>query len=120
MITLTIPDVPPSPNRVLGKHWRTKNGEKNKWVLLVRSVYLPAHVEDVKRSVVITLCHSRMYDKDNAYASVKPLVDSLKYWNLIVDDTSKWLVLKVQQEKCPHKQRHTTIQIGPAIQWKQE
>lgn len=112
---LTIPDVPPSLNRVMGKHWRVKNGEKDKWILLVRSQIIPVPMSRISRKrVKITLHHSRPYDKDNAYGAVKPVVDALRHWNLIWDDTREYLDLAVEQEKCPHKQRYTVIEIGEA------
>lgn len=114
-VKLTITDVPPSPNKVLGKHWSTKAGEKDKWVLLVRSKIVPCVIRSPERKqVLITLCHSRRYDADNAYAAVKPLVDALKHWNLIWDDSAKWIDLMVVQEKCPHKQRHTIVELEAA------
>ncbi len=111
---LIIQDVPPSPNRVLGKHWSTKAGEKDKWILLVRSLILPGRAQQERKQVLITLCHSRRYDVDNAYAAVKPLVDALKHWNIIWDDSPKWIDLMIGQEQCPHKKRHTIIEVGAA------
>jgi hypothetical protein len=114
---LTIPDVPPSPNRVLGKHWRIKAGEKDKWILLVRSQILPRARNEhdaCPMQVAITLCHSRIYDQDNAYAAVKPVVDALKHWNLIWDDSLEWLDLLVRQDKCKRKDAHTIIELEPA------
>lgn len=109
---LDIPSVPPSPNRVLGKHWSMKAGVKDEWVLLVRTQIIPTPMmRFAKKRVTITLHHSRSYDKDNLYASVKPVVDALKHWNLIWDDAPEFLDLTVDQEKCPHKKRHTVIEI---------
>lgn len=113
MIRLNIPAIPPSPNRVLGKHWSMKAGVRDMWSLLVRSQYVPSSdfVAHGKRKVKITLCHARLYDKDNAYASVKPVVDALAHWGLICGDSQHWLELAVEQEKCPHKKRHTIIEV---------
>lgn len=110
---LVVRDVPPSPNQVLGRHWRTKAGVKNKWIMLIRSQILPSwKAWKRKERVKITLCHSRFYDKDNAYAACKPVLDAMKQWNLIWDDRPQYLDLAVEQEKCPHKQRHTIIEMG--------
>jgi len=108
---LVIPAIPPSPNRILGKHWSVKAGEKNAWVLLVRGQVLPKPVQKFRCRVAIRLFHPRQYDKDNLYASVKPVVDALKHWRLIRDDSSEWLDLDVQQEKCPKKFQRTEIYI---------
>jgi len=121
---LTIPAVPPSPNRVLGKHWSAKAGEKDKWILLVRSQALPpikgrAYPLDVsslqqRKKVTITLCHSREYDPDNIYAAVKPVLDALKHWQWIWDDSAEWIDLMVAQEKCKRKEAHTIIELEAA------
>lgn len=117
ILRLDIPVVPPSPNRVLGKHWSTKAGVKNEWVQRIRQQFIP-RPENISlaqpRRVRITLCHARLYDKDNAYAACKPVIDALKHWQLIWDDSMEYLNLRVAQEKCPHKQRHTIIEIWPA------
>lgn len=112
MIRLDIPDVPLSPNRLRGAHWAKKKRIADYWKSLVRSQAMPSYVWEERKSVKITLWHSRLYDKDNAYASCKPVIDALKWWNHIVDDSAEWMELTVEQAKCPHKQRHTVIEIG--------
>lgn len=112
---LTIQDVPPSLNKVLRMHWAKKRALWNDWRCNIRGEmrHVPT-MAPLKRRVIIRLCHSRMYDKDNAYGAVKPVVDALKEWALIFNDTAEWLDLTVEQQKCPHKQRHTIIELEPA------
>lgn len=50
-----------------------------------------------KANVHITLCHPRYYDLDNAYSSVKHVLDALK-GILIVDDSPRYITLVVDQE----------------------
>lgn len=119
---LTIPAIPLSLNQLptdrRGKrtaHWSGKRKERLAWNLLVRSqLPEPPKSPSCKMRVKITLCHSRLYDADNAYGSVKPVVDALRDWKLVVNDTAEWLDLEVLQSKCPHKLRHTIIEIQPA------
>lgn len=114
-VTLDIPDVPPSPNKVLGKHWRTVAKEKEKWILWVRAKRPMIYLKPVvKMRLSIILAHSRAYDHDNAFAAVKPVIDALKRWQLIFDDSPEYLDLEVVQTKCPHKKRHTTIELEVA------
>ncbi len=110
-----IPDVPPSPNRVLGRHWSMKAREKDKWVLWVRAKMPTVHPKPVvKMRLRVILAHSRSYDEDNAYGACKPVIDALKRWQLIFDDSPQYLDLTIEQEKCPRKQRHTVIELEEA------
>lgn len=80
--------------------------------MLIRSQIIPVPMNiKQKMAVKITLCHARLFDKDNSYASCKPVLDALKAWNLIWDDSAEYLDLTVGQEKCPHKKRHTIIEL---------
>lgn len=110
-LKLDIPAVPPSPNRILGKHWSTKAKVKNEWLLLVRSQYLPSGRSKEKRRAVITLYHARLYDKDNLYASVKPVVDSLVHWGILKNDNEDWVDLEVSQRVSKPKDAHTEIEV---------
>lgn len=113
---LTIQDVPPSLNKVLRMHWAAKRKLKKQWDAHVwENAFLGKSLELVrpgtKMRCAIVLHHARLYDKDNAYGACKVLVDSLKGFRLIFEDSAEWLELTVEQAKCPHKQRHTVIEI---------
>ena len=112
---LDIPDVPPSLNVLMRLHWRNQQKLRDKWKLLVRSQlngnYLKAIV---KVRATVTMYHARLYDADNAYGACKVLVDALKDWRLIYDDTKQYLELHVKQEKFPHKRRHTVVELEAA------
>ncbi|MGC2234213.1 MAG: hypothetical protein WBA09_22120 [Candidatus Acidiferrum sp.] len=113
-MTMNIPDVPPSLNKLLRMHWRRRAVEKAKWITeILVSREIGFHATG-KMRVTITLNHSRFYDKDNAYGACKILVDSMKNFGLIRDDSPEWLDLTVEQEKCPHKKRHTVIELETA------
>jgi hypothetical protein len=112
---LIIPEIPPSLNKTQRMHWATQRKLSKMWAWLIRSKLPEMHLEPiVKMRVSVTLCHSRFFDKDNAYGACKPLVDGLKTWGLVRDDTAEFLELTVEQEKCPHKQRHTIIDLEAA------
>ncbi len=64
---------------------------------------LKAHV-DLKHRVRIRIISERQgkkwaLDADNLYASVKPVLDSIRNLGLIVDDSTEWIDLKVEQYK---------------------
>lgn len=111
---LDIPDVPPSLNRTLRMHWAARRKLNGVWLMWVRlrrpAIYLKPMV---KMNCSITLYHSRLYDKDNLYGAVKPVVDGLNALHLIYDDSPEYLQLTVDQQKCPHKERHTEIRLDP-------
>jgi hypothetical protein len=114
-MTLTIPHIPPSLNRLLRMHWAAKKDLRDNWSLLVRSQLQGTYLKPVvKMRCKITLAHSRLFDQDNAYGACKVVIDALKDWKLIVDDSKKYLSLTVKQTKVPHKQRHTIIELEPA------
>lgn len=62
-----------------------------------------------RRQVVITLRRSPLLDPDNAYASVKPVVDGLVSAGLIHDDGPVFLELTVRQEKARRRFEQRTI-----------
>ena len=113
-MVLKVSDVPPSLNKVLRMHWAKRKGLLDAWMWMVLVAYghLPI-VCDGKRRVKITLHHARLYDKDNAYGACKVIFDALKAQGFIVDDAAQWLEAEVVQKKCPHKKRHTVLEIEP-------
>lgn len=117
---LEIPDVPPSLNKVLNMHWRTKRKLQSDWAWLVlaatnKQQRIELKYSLVKKRVRITLHHSRLYDTDNAYGACKVLFDALKNNGFLVDDNELWLLSTVEQEKCPHKKRHTIIDMEDSM-----
>lgn len=111
--TITVPDVPPSLNKVLRMHWTSKAKLNSKWDAEI-FVAAPKFFPIGKMRVIIKLHHSRLYDKDNAYGAVKPVVDALVSTGLLKDDTCHWLELTVEQVKSTRKDKRTVIEIGPA------
>jgi len=112
---LEIPFVPPSLNKTLRMHWGKKLKLNRDWSLLIRSRMPELYLQPfVKMQCKITLHHSRFYDEDNAYGAVKPVVDGLKAWKLIRDDSRDYLDLTVEQAKCRRKEAHTVIELEAA------
>jgi hypothetical protein len=56
-----------------------------------------------KARVLVTLFTMKLLDKDNAYASVKPIVDALKIYGVIVDDRLDCIDLTVGQVQVKHR-----------------
>lgn len=101
-VHLTIPDVPVSNNVLLRMHWAKRARYNDSWAWQVRKAMgYPCIFEapPVKASVYITQHRQRLLDTDNLYGSVKPLVDALREWQLIYDDSPDHCELTVKQEK---------------------
>lgn len=85
-------------NGALRAHWRERQRERDAWRLLVLSVCGRGQVAVSERAEVsITLRPRRRQDPDNAYASVKPILDSLVHWGWLYDDCEAFLELQVSQ-----------------------
>ncbi|MGC2695249.1 MAG: hypothetical protein WA738_05600 [Candidatus Angelobacter sp.] len=110
---LEIPYCPPSLNEVLRYHWTQKSKLKDCWQLhILCALGLNGHLKPiVKMRCKITLYHSRLFDKDNAYGACKVVVDALKSYRLIWDDTPEYLDLTVEQAKSSRKEARTVIEL---------
>jgi len=114
-VKLTIPAVPPSLNKTQRMHWAKRKRMNDSWKLWVRGALPELYLKPfVKMRCTVWLFHSRPYDKDNSFGAVKPVVDALRHWKLIYDDTAEYLDLDVQQEKCKRKEGHTEIYLEAA------
>ena len=113
---LSIPRVPLSPNKLLGKHWSAKAKEKKAWVNEIWFACGTRHWSlalGQRMRVTITLYNARQYDRDNAWGACKPILDAMKALGLIVDDRAEWCDLTVKQERSTRKDKRTVIQVEP-------
>lgn len=62
-----------------------------------------------KAHVRFTIRRRRLLDPDNAYASIKDLLDGLRDAGLILDDSEKRITLEVNQEKSSNGHQEETI-----------
>ena len=118
MIKLTIPRVPPSPNELLGFHWRYRKKNCDLWQREVFYALLQeGHRNPVPygRAKVTIDRHSHgELDPDNLVGCVKPIIDALRYAYVLVDDSPAHLVLTVTQQRCPRRVGpKTLIEIQP-------
>lgn len=83
-------------------HWREKMAWTKAWKEMVGWMARGKCTEPFERArVKIELRHTRLFDHDNAYGSVKSLVDGLK-GIVIMDDAPDKIDLKVEQVKVAH------------------
>jgi hypothetical protein len=119
--SFSTPSVPPSLNKYLRMHYRTKKKLKVAWqnefyALDRRGFQLLTACAQAQRKMrmTITIHNARQYDRDNSFGACKVIVDATKAVGLIHDDREEFLDLCVKQEPSTRKERHTTVEIGPA------
>lgn len=126
MIRLSIPRVPKSPNRLLQRHWRVVQNDKNDWKTRVGEELLvnyPDYYRSLKSldficsgertpfrskvSIAVFSPYQEM-DPDNLQAARKPILDSCKHNFLIFDDKREWCESTITQHKCKTKKEMRT------------
>lgn len=105
--------VTPSLNKIISKRWAEYNAKK-KYLRQLSGYELLAHKKKRKASITVIRYGSRALDHDNCMGGLKPLIDSIKELGLIVDDSPKWLDLKVEQKKCKRGLEHCIVKIKEA------
>lgn len=90
-------------------HWTLKSAWKKAWEYEVWAG-IQEHKKEFgklplnKPSIVIYLYSCREMDTDNKWSSVKPILDGLRYANVITDDKPEFTAyLNVQQIKVNHR-----------------
>tara|TARA_Y100001963_G_scaffold6077_1_gene7833 strand:+ start:3109 stop:3414 length:306 start_codon:yes stop_codon:yes gene_type:complete len=98
-----------------GRHWRVKQREHQRWREIVTVVCgRPKKRVEGRVALQVTMMRWNRQDKDNRYASVKPLVDAFKNLGWCVDDSDKWLDLSVSEVVERDKSQQGTI-----VEWRQ-
>lgn len=124
LIHLSIPRIPPSPNRGLGvigwSIWKSVKAERRAWCMelsfALRNLmgFKGWEHNGRRRRVVITQYRKRLLDPDNATAACKRLLDAMRDLQLIKQDSEKWIELEVRQ--VTDKEEKTTIAIEDICQ----
>lgn len=111
---MVIPDIPRSPNGprgLLRMHWAARNRYFKLWHTYIRAAIDNSHKPcKCKMRVSIAQMRKRLLDKDNMFASVKPILDALTHWKLIKDDSAEWIELDCRQ--VVGKEKMTVIEIA--------
>lgn len=134
-IELVINEVPMTNNQLNGKGWKARWAHTRKWEMIVDCAieraggYPP---EPLKKATVKLIRHSaRQLDKDNLYASFKPVLDALKSRRarvartkegklignknyipkVIEDDSPKHIELICEQVKTKMSEKFTVIRV---------
>lgn len=127
-MTLVFDEMPPGlngPKGLLRMGWRSRVGYGNRWRLLVRQALgdLPDPWMRYKEKVLIqfTVFPLRQMDDDNVTSMFKLIGDALKRWEVVVDDSPKYVKLLTRQVHAKHRDdRHCTVVIEPLSHFRLE
>jgi len=109
-----IPKISKSINRTHGSHWSIARRERDEWARWVAvSLDKPPKAESKRSLVIERLACSNGLDRDNLYGSYKQLIDAIRDAGIIVDDSDKWLDLKIiNQRAATRAENRTVIVVG--------
>ncbi len=98
-----ITSIPISLNRYRNFHWAQKKAEVDRWqqlILMATGRYGPFHKNIIPRKthMKIQVLRKRVQDLDNAWGSLKPMLDAMKRNGWIVDDRRSWLDIVAFEE----------------------
>ena len=113
---LIIPDIPRGmngSNGLLRMGHRARTAYNHYWIMLVREQINMSHkMPRIRQVVSISQVRRRLFDRDNLYASCKPICDALVHWKLIKDDSEEYIDLKPTQ--TIGKEKITVVNISEA------
>ena len=113
---LVLPDIPVGlngNNGLLRMGGRRRSKYNKYWVFLVRGQIDNTHKTPKGRQVVhVSQMRRQLFDRDNLYASCKPICDALVHWKLIKDDSEKYIDL--QPTQIIGKEKITIVNIEEA------
>ena len=113
---LEIPRAPVSPNDLLGYHWRYRMKNTALWR---QEIHYALHAQRYnglplpKAKISIERRGKGTLDPDNLVGSVKPILDALRYAQVIEDDTPAHIQLTVTQVCSRSLPARTRIEITP-------
>lgn len=117
-LCLVIHELPPSLNGKKGlmrMHWTKLGKLKRRWKVLVLEAAQGRRMPGTCRIRMVRYHASHMLEWDNAYSSLKIVLDALRYAS-IIDDDSDAVIGKpeVDQVKVPHfREQRIEITITP-------
>jgi hypothetical protein len=115
MITLEIPELPPSLNVTRKGHWSTRHKRRKRWSMLVLVAKSEAKLFHVKpfpsARVTIERHGGKALDHDNFAGGAKDLVDGLRDNGLIVNDDPEHLELRFEQYPGSRIPKRTVVSI---------
>ncbi len=113
MIRIVLPEASPSLNTFLRAHWATRKRIKARWELMVRCC-IPRGTPEAtgKRRLTVERHGKRGIDLDNLAGGLKPVIDCLRAFRLLVDDNPMMMELVVRNVKLEKGEKpHTVLML---------
>ena len=113
-LDLVIDELPELPNRLQRKHWSRIQGHRTLWHWRVRSaVARKGPGKPLDYAMVTMVRHStRRPDRDNLWASWKPVLDGLVQCGVLIDDDDDHVDFHGGGwEPAKRKQQRVTIEV---------
>ena len=116
LVNIEYPWPTPSLNQTRRLHWGTRKRQKTHWSNVTNAILLNdypnlTYNDGDPAIVTITRYSSRSLDHDNLVGGAKFLVDLLKEYNLIVDDTPHWVEVIYQQAPSSRADARTLVEV---------
>jgi Holliday junction resolvase RusA-like endonuclease len=112
---LIIPKKIESQNKFQYSHWIKYKRHKDTWFRAVWDAITDEQRDshgDQKKRVEVVSYRTRLLDRGNLVGGAKPVLDALKHFGLIRDDSPKWIEDIVRQvQKQPDEPERTEIEI---------
>lgn len=111
---LEIPELTPSNNRLLKKHWAVRYQEREDWYyrvkLAAQDYDVPRPAPGERRTVVIVSFRRQLVDPDNLAGGMKQLLDALVAAEILADDAESVLDFpKPSQVQVRRKKDEKTV-----------
>lgn len=105
-------------NSPSGKGWAIYAAYKNKLKEALKTGVLEGCIKpgmgckEERKLVTVMYTTKKLQDKDNFYASLKPLLDALVELDCLIDDSPKWCDLKAEQISIPSEAYKVLVRIS--------
>jgi hypothetical protein len=114
MIRIVLPEASPSLNTFMRAHWAVRKRIKSHWGdLVMASLPRGPGVEATgKRRLTVERHGKRAIDVDNLAGGLKPIIDTLRAFRLLVDDNPMMMELAVSNVKLARGEKpHTVLML---------
>lgn len=110
---IRVDELPKLPNRLLGRHWRARHQEKDRWLIHIGCHVLgrkpPKPLE--KAHLKLTRHSAQAPDPDGLAGSWKYVIDALVNTGVLADDSSEHVTLELLWEKVAPRKGRITVEV---------